>query len=39
MFEKFKTLLKKKENATQEIKPGDANKKNNSKLKNFINKL
>ena len=39
MFNKIKTLLKKKENATQEIKPGDANKKNNSKLKNFINKL
>ena len=39
MFNKIKTLLKKKETVTKEATPVDANKKSNSKLRSFINKL
>ena len=39
MFNKIKTLLKKKETVTKEVTPVDANKKSNSKLRSFINKL
>jgi len=39
MFNKIKTLLKKKETVTKEATLVDANKKSNSKLRSFINKL
>ena len=39
MFNKIKTLLKKKETVTKEVTPVDTNKKSNSKLRSFINKL